>query len=85
MNLTEELMKGFEFLSDEELGMKTRRLLKEMIAEKIQKVKAQKDIEQKQKNCKHENTHYGVSEYHQNGKPDRWYEVCKDCGKMLAE
>mgnify|MGYP003403852069 FL=1 len=33
--------------------------------------------------CKHLNQEEEVSEWHQNGLPDRYRTFCKDCGKTL--
>jgi hypothetical protein len=35
-------------------------------------------------NCKHLRKKEEVSEWHQNGNPDRWRTYCKDCGKTLS-
>lgn len=40
--------------------------------------------ENKIKNCKHKNTEKEVSEWHQNGNPDRWRIYCKDCGFIIS-
>jgi len=39
--------------------------------------------EDKIKNCKHLNKEQEVSEWHQNGQPDRWRTYCKDCGFVI--
>lgn len=35
--------------------------------------------------CEHKNTDSEVSEWHQNGQPDRWREWCTDCGKIISD
>jgi len=47
---------------------------------KQEKIKKDKIIA----NCKHLNKEEEVSEWHQNGNPDRWITYCKDCGKTLS-
>ena len=40
--------------------------------------------ENKIKNCKHLNTKSEVSEWHQNGQPDRWRVYCIDCEFVIS-
>lgn len=73
----------FEHITDEELGNITRELLTNIVTKRRIEKERLEELEVKQLNCEHINTHEEVSEY-LNGAPDRYWTYCSDCKKLLS-
>ncbi len=54
---------------------------KKIVDAYLKQEKLKKDNETRK--CKHLNKQEEVSEYHQNGRPDRYRIYCKDCGFII--
>lgn len=49
----------------------------------VEDIKKKYTTKAKSIECTHTNREAKVSEWHQNGTPDRWETFCMDCGKSL--